>query len=394
MTEYIHPASDSFLTFDPSRVPSPCFVVDEAAVERNLKVLADFQQRSGAKVLLALKAFGMYSLGHLFNKYLAGTCASGLAEARLGREEFGGEVHVFSAAYKESDLGEIMKIADHVILNSLGQWDRFKTLAESAMSARPELQIGLRINPEHSEGALPIYDPCTAGSRLGVPVSQLADVDLSMFSGLHFHTLCQQGFAPLDRTLAKIENDFGDRLSQFEWINFGGGHLLAHPDYDTEALIVRIKAFSEKYGLQVYLEPGEGIVNKTGVMVAEILDTMTNVTDIAIIDCSATCHMPDILEMPYRANIFHSGLPGDYEHTYRLGGLSCLAGDVVGDYSFEKPLKVGDRIMFDDMAHYTMVKTSTFNGVQLPSIAIWNSQSDEVRVVKGFTYEDFRDRLS
>lgn len=394
MTEYIHPASDSFLTFDPSRVPSPCFVVDEAAVERNLKVLADFQQRSGAKVLLALKAFGMYSLGHLFNKYLAGTCASGLAEARLGREEFGGEVHVFSAAYKESDLGEIMKIADHVILNSLGQWDRFKTLAESAMSARPELQIGLRINPEHSEGALPIYDPCTAGSRLGVPISQLADVDLSMFSGLHFHTLCQQGFAPLDRTLAKIENDFGDRLSQFEWINFGGGHLLAHPDYDTEALIVRIKAFSEKYGLQVYLEPGEGIVNKTGVMVAEILDTMTNVTDIAIIDCSATCHMPDILEMPYRANIFHSGLPGDYEHTYRLGGLSCLAGDVVGDYSFEKPLKVGDRIMFDDMAHYTMVKTSTFNGVQLPSIAIWNSQSDEVRVVKGFTYEDFRDRLS
>jgi carboxynorspermidine decarboxylase len=281
-----------------------------------------------------------------------------------------------------------------VILNSLGQWDRFKTLAESAMSARPELQIGLRINPEHSEGALPIYDPCTAGSRLGVPISQLADVDLSMFSGLHFHTLCQQGFAPLDRTLAKIENDFGDRLSQFEWINFGGGHLLAHPDYDIEALIVRIKAFSEKYGLQVYLEPGEGIVNKTGVMVAEILDTMTNVTDIAIIDCSATCHMPDILEMPYRANIFHSGLPGDYEHTYRLGGLSCLAGDVVGDYSFEKPLKVGDRIMFDDMAHYTMVKTSTFNGVQLPSIAIWNSQSDEVRVVKGFTYEDFRDRLS
>jgi carboxynorspermidine decarboxylase len=394
MTEYIHPASDSFLAFDPSRVPSPCFVVDEAAVERNLKVLADFQQRSGAKVLLALKAFGMYSLGPLFNKYLAGTCASGLAEARLGREEFGGEVHVFSAAYKESDLSEIMKIADHVILNSLSQWDRFKALAESAMSARPELQIGLRINPEHSEGALPIYDPCTAGSRLGVPISQLADVDLSMFSGLHFHTLCQQGFAPLDRTLAKIESDFGDRLSQFEWINFGGGHLLTHPDYDIEALIVRIKAFSEKYGLQVYLEPGEGIVNKTGVMVAEILDTMTNVTDIAIIDCSATCHMPDILEMPYRANIFHSGLPGDYEHTYRLGGLSCLAGDVVGDYSFEKPLKVGDRIMFDDMAHYTMVKTSTFNGVQLPSIAIWNSQSDEVRVVKGFTYEDFRDRLS
>jgi len=298
MTEYIRPASDSFLTFDPSRVPSPCFVVDEAAVERNLQILADFQERSGAKVLLALKAFGMYSLGPLFNKYLAGTCASGLAEARLGREEFGGEVHVFSAAYKDSDLSEIMKIADHVILNSRGQWDRFKALAESAMSARPELQIGLRINPEHSEGALPIYDPCTAGSRLGVPLSQLVDTDLSMFSGLHFHTLCQQGYAPLDRTLAKIESEFGDRLSQFEWLNFGGGHLLAHPDYDIEALIVRIKDFSEKYGLQIYLEPGEGIVNKTGVMVAEILDTMTNVTDIAIIDCSATCHMPIFSRCP------------------------------------------------------------------------------------------------
>lgn len=394
MTDRIHPAADSFLAFDPSRVPSPCFVVDEAAVEANLRILADFQLRSGAKVLLALKAFGMFSLGSLFNRYLAGTCASGLAEARLGREEFGGEVHVFSAAYKESDLKEIVKIADHVIFNSIDQWQRFNALTENGMKERPELEIGLRINPEHSEGALPIYDPCTAGSRLGVPISQLLDADLSMFSGLHFHTLCQQGYAPLDRTLAKIEADLGDKLHQFDWINFGGGHLLAHPDYDRESLIIRIKEFSAKYGVQVYLEPGEGIVNKTGVMVAEVLDTMTNVIDIAIIDCSATCHMPDILEMPYRANIFHTGQPGEYEHTYRLGGLSCLAGDVVGDYSFEEPLKVGDRIMFDDMSHYTMVKTSTFNGVQLPAIAIWNSQSDEVRVVKEFGYEDFRNRLS
>ncbi len=388
------PAAKSFLNFDPTRVPSPCYVIDEVALEKNLKILGDFQARSGAKVLLALKAFAMYSLAPLISRYLSGTCASGLSEALLGRLEYGGEVHVYSAAYRAADLREIMGFADHVVFNSISQWQRFRSLIDEESRARPDLDIGLRINPEHSEGALPLYDPCTAGSRLGVPVSQLKDTDLSMFSGLHFHTLCQQGYAPLDRTLAKIEKDFGDRLAQFDWINFGGGHHLAHKDYDLEALIKRISEFRERYDIEVFLEPGEGIVMNTGVLVTEVLDTIKNVSDIAIVDCSATCHMPDILEMPYRAHIFHSQHPGELEHTYRIGGLSCLAGDVMGDYSFDRKLKVGDRLIFDDMSHYTMVKSTTFNGMQLPAIAVWNSETDEVRIEREFGYEDFRMRLS
>lgn len=384
----------TFDTFDPDSVPSPCYVVDEVAIENNLKILKHVQDASGAKVLLALKAFSMFSLAPLVSKYLSGTCASGLHEARLGHEEFGGEVHTFSAAFTKSDLTEILKISDHVVFNSFGQWQRFQDQVEQAKTERPNIQFGLRVNPMHSEGATPIYDPCAPGSRLGIPKDAFEGQDLEGISGLHFHTLCEQGFGPLDRTLNAVEEQFSELLEKLEWVNFGGGHHITHPDYDVESLIKRIRAFSEKYQVQVYLEPGEAIAIRSGVLVSEVLDLGYNAMNLAILDTSATCHMPDTLEMPYRAEIWGAGEKNEKAHSYRLGGQTCLAGDVMGDYSFDLPLTIGQRLMFDDMSHYTMVKTSTFNGIGLPSIAIWNSESNEVKVIKQFGYEDFKGRLS
>lgn len=384
----------TFDTFDPDSVPSPCYVVDEVAIENNLKILKHVQDASGAKVLLALKAFSMFSLAPLVSKYLSGTCASGLHEARLGHEEFGGEVHTFSAAFTESDLTEILKISDHVVFNSFGQWQRFQDQVEQAKTERPNIQFGLRVNPMHSEGATPIYDPCAPGSRLGIPKDAFEGQDLEGISGLHFHTLCEQGFGPLDRTLNAVEEQFSELLEKLEWVNFGGGHHITHPDYDVEGLIKRIRAFSEKYQVQVYLEPGEAIAIRSGVLVSEVLDLGYNAMNLAILDTSATCHMPDTLEMPYRAEIWGAGEKDEKAHSYRLGGQTCLAGDVMGDYSFDLPLTIGQRLMFDDMSHYTMVKTSTFNGIGLPSIAIWNSESNEIKVIKEFGYEDFKGRLS
>ncbi len=384
----------SFTRFDPARVPSPCFVVDVAAVEKNLQVLHRVQAESGAKVLAALKAFSLWKLGPLAAQYLSGTCASGLHEARLGHEEYGGEVHVFSAAYSEPDLREILDFAHHVVFNSFSQWQRFQPLLQQAREARPELQFGLRINPEHSEGTVPIYDPCAPCSRLGIPLSRFEGQSLEGISGLHFHTLCEQDLPPLTRTLAAVEEKFGHLLAQMEWINFGGGHHISRPDYQVDELIATIRRFSDRYGVQVYLEPGEAVAIHTGVLVAEVLDLTWNGMDQAILDTSATCHMPDTLEMPYRAEVFGAGASGDKPHLYRLGGMTCLAGDVIGDYSFDKPLEVGQRLMFDDMAHYTMVKTTTFNGIRLPSIALWDSRSDELQVIRNFGYEDFKTRLS
>ena len=384
----------TFNTFDPSRVPSPCFVVDEVAVENNLRILQRVEQESGAKVLLALKAFSMFSMAPLFDRYLSGTCTSGLYEARLGKREFSGAVHTFCAAYKEHELAEVMQISDHVVFNSLGQWQRFQSLTEQARKERSELKFGLRINPMHSEGTTPIYDPCAPGSRLGIPKSEFANQDLNGISGLHFHTLCEQDFAPLDRTLAVVEEQFGDLLHSMEWVNFGGGHHITRGDYPVDALIKRIVEFQEKYAVQVYLEPGEAAVLQSGVLVTEVLDITYNQMQLAILDTSATCHMPDTLEMPYRANVFGAGEKDQKSFAYRLGGQTCLAGDVMGDYSFDAPLEIGQRLMFDDMAHYTMVKTMTFNGVGLPAIASWNSQTDELIVVKEFGYDDFKQRLS
>lgn len=389
-----------FNHFDTDRVPSPCFVIDKAAVEDNLKILNRVQRESGAKVLAALKAFSCWNLAPLFRQYLSGTCASGLHEARLGREEFGGEVHCYSAAYKESDLIEILNVADHVVFNSFSQWSRFKSLALSAQQNRPELQFGIRINPEHSEGDVALYDPCAPCSRMGVPGAQFEQALhddpalLDGISGLHFHTLCQQDLPPLQRTLAAVKEKFGQYFNRIQWINFGGGHHISREDYQVDELIAMIKSFRAEYDLQVYLEPGEAVALRSGVLVAEVLDITWNTIAQAILDTSATCHMPDVLEMPYRADILGAGLPDELPHTYRLGGMTCLAGDVIGDYSFAQPLYVGQRLLFDDMAHYTMVKTTTFNGINLPAIAVWDSRTDDLVVIREFGYNDFKQRLS
>ncbi len=385
---------DYFAQFDASRVPSPCFVVDEVALEDNLKILADVAERSGATVLLALKAFSMFSLAPLISRYLSGTCASGLYEARLGREEFGGEVHTFSAAFRQEELARVLEISDHVVFNSVDQWLRFRALALAAQLRRPQLRFGLRVNPRHSEGATPIYDPCAPGSRLGIPLDDFKGLDMEGLSGLHFHTLCEQDFLPLKRTLVEVERQFGYLFPQLEWINFGGGHHITRRDYQRDELVQTIRDFRQRTGLKVYLEPGEAIALYTGVLVSEVLDIKFNDQQIAILDTSATCHMPDVIEMPYRPHIRGSALAGNLPHSYRLGGQTCLAGDVIGDYAFAQPLQIGQRLVFDEMAYYTMVKTNTFNGIPLPAIAIWNSQTDAVQVVREFAYEDFRNRLS
>ena len=382
-----------FGKLDLSRLPSPCFVVDEVAVERNLAILKSVADESGAKVLAALKAFSMWHLAPLTSRYLSGTCASGLHEARLGHEEYGGEVHVFSAAFSEADLTELLTFADHIVFNSQSQWQRFQPQIQQALETR-QIEFGLRINPEHSEGTTPIYDPCAPGSRLGIPLSQLDESMLEGISGLHFHTLCEQNFGPLSRTLDAVEEKFGHLLSQMKWVNFGGGHHITAPDYDRDGLIERIKTFSAKYDVQVYLEPGEAVAIGTGVLVSEVLDITWNQVNQAILDTSATCHMPDTLEMPYRPDITGAGEADELEHTYRLGGLTCLSGDIISDYSFAEPLQVGQRLVFEDMAHYTMVKTSTFNGTHLPALAVWNSETDALEIVKQFGYEDFKGRLS
>ena len=389
----MQPWTERFGRLDTSRLPSPCFVVDEVAVEENLRILNRVQKESGAKVLLALKAFSMWSLGPLVAKYLSGTCASGLHEALLGREYFGGEVHAYSAAYTEHDLRQILKIADHVVFNSPAQWKRFRSLCES-ISRERKIEFGLRVNPQHSEGAAPLYDPCAPFSRLGTPRDAIQPGDLEGLSGLHFHTLCEQDFPPLARTIAAFEEKFGGLMKGMKWINFGGGHHVTRPGYQVDDLIRTLKGFGERYQVQVYIEPGEAIAYHSGVLVAEVLDVMHNGMPIAVLDTSATCHMPDTLEMPYRAQIIGAGEPGAKPHTYRLGGQSCLAGDVIGDYAFDRPLEIGRRLVFEDMAYYTMVKTTTFNGVRLPSIAIWNSKSDTIKVVRDFGYEDFKGRLS
>jgi carboxynorspermidine decarboxylase len=389
----VNAGTERFNRLDPRRVPSPCFVVDEVAIEENLRILDRVQRESGAKILLALKAFSMWSLAPLVMRYLKGTCASGLYEARLGHEEFGGEVHTFSASYTEADLAEILNISHHVMFNSFAQWERFRPLAQKAQARRPELRFGLRVNPEHSEGKVPLYDPSAPHSRLGIPRSEFRG-DLAGISGLHFHTLCEEDFPPLQRTVEVFEQKFGEFIPGMEWINFGGGHHISRADYQVDDLVRLLRDFRDRYKVQIYLEPGEAIALNAGVLVAEVLDLPWNGMPLAILDTSATCHMPDVIEMPYTPRIIGAGEAGAHDHTYRLGGQTCLAGDVIGDYSFPAPLRVGDRLLFEDMAIYTMVKTTTFNGIGLPSIALWNSETDALRIVREFGYEDFKRRLS
>ena len=377
----------AFERFDLSRVPSPCFVVDEVAIERNLAILKDVGDQSGAHILSALKAFSMFSLAPLVRKYLEGTCASGLYEARLAREEYGGEVVTYCAGYKLDEIERIVALSDHVIFTSAAQKDRFLT----DVQAGDNVQVGLRINPEHSEGEIPKYDPCAPFSRLGVPVSMLNAEMLQGVDGLHMHTLCEQGFAPLQRTWAAIEDQLAPYFGQLKWLNFGGGHHITRADYNREGLITFIKDLRARTGLEIYLEPGEAVALDAGILVGEVLDLPHNGMDLAITDISATCHMPDVIEAPYRPAMLGEVEDG---HQYRFGGPSCLAGDVIGDYARKTPLTIGDRVVFLDQAHYSMVKTNTFNGVALPAIAVWNSETDALRMIREFTYNDFRSRLS
>ena len=378
------------LKFDPGRVATPGFVVDTDCLRHNLGILRQVKERTDCKILLALKGFAMYRVFPLLREVLDGICASSPDEARLGREEFQREVHTFAAAYSATDIREIIRLSDHIVFNSFGQWKQFRDTVRR--SARP-ISCGIRINPEHSEGTVPIYDPCAPGSRLGVRLCDFAGEGLDGISGLHFHTLCEQGADALERTVEAFERSFGTYLSGLSWINFGGGHHITRPGYDVDRLCRVINSIKTRYDVQVYLEPGEAVALNAGVLVASVLDIIHNDMPIAILDTSAATHMPDVLEMPYRPHIIGSGNPGEKPHSYRLAGLSCLAGDVIGKYSFDKPLEVGNRLVFTDMAHYSMVKTNTFNGVRLPSISLYEPSTDTLETVRVFDYEDYKMRL-
>lgn len=379
------------LNFDPARVETPAYVLDLGEFRKNLALLADVQARSGARILAALKGFAMWSVFPWVRAALSGAAASSPDEARLAREEIDKEVHVYAPAYSAADLQAVIPLADHIVFNSLSQWTRHRGAVEASGRG---ISCGLRINPEHSEVEVALYDPCAPRSRLGTTLRELERTGLDGLRGLHFHTLCEMDSDALERTLRVVEERFERYLRQVEWVNFGGGHHITRPGYDVERLVRLITEFRARYGVRVYLEPGEAVALRTGVLVASVLDVLDNGGPIAILDTSATAHMPDTLEMPYRAEIVGAGLPGEHAYTYRLGGLTCLAGDVIGDYSFPAPLKVGDRLVFTDMIHYTMVKTTTFNGVRLPSIATYDPTTSDLVVVRRFGYEDYKSRLS
>ncbi len=386
--------ADVAARIDVSTIETPCFVTDLGALERNLRIMADVQARGGCTIILALKGFAQWATFPLVRQYLRGATASSVAEARLAREEMGGEVHAYAPAWTEDDLREVCTLADHVVFNSPGQWKRLRPVVEAARAAGRVISCGLRVNPEHREVAVALYDPAAPCSRLGTTRANVQAADLDGLDGLHFHTLCELGADALERTLAAFEHNFGDLIPGKKWVNFGGGHHITRPGYDVDQLVGLVRGFRERWGVQVYLEPGEAVALGTGVLVTTVLDVIDNGMPIAILDTSATAHMPDVLEMPYRPMIVGAGEPGEKAITYRLGGLSCLAGDVVGDYSFDAPLAIGQKLVFLDMAHYTMVKTTTFNGVRLPSIAVHDPATGAIRVTRRFGYRDYRDRLS
>lgn len=370
-------------------VSTPYFVVDERRLLHNLEILKQVAEESGCKILLAQKAFSMFSVYPLLRKYLCGTTASGLYEARLGKEEFGGETHVFSPAYRAEEFDELLQYVDDLVFNSPAQVRKYGIRAKNAGKS-----IGLRVNPECStqEGHA-IYDPCAPGSRLGTTLEAFEEELVPLLDGIHMHTLCEQNSDDLEKTVEALEDKFGKWLPQMKWLNLGGGHHITRADYDRERLVRIIRRLREKYQLEVYLEPGEAVVLNAGDLVASVMEIVHNNMEIAILDTSAACHMPDVLEMPYRPPVQKSGNPGEKQYTYRFAGPTCLAGDVIGDYSFEKPLTEGSRVVFEDMALYTMVKTNTFNGMALPSI-VFRDQEGEEHLVRTFGYEDFKNRLS
>ncbi|MGB5159000.1 carboxynorspermidine decarboxylase [Desulfobacterium sp. N47] len=372
------------------RISTPCYILEEEALERNLKILDSVQKQTGARIIMALKGFAMFSVFPLIRQYLSGISASSADEARLGYEEFGSKVHVCSPAYSDSEFNEILNYADYIVFNSFSQWRHFKA---DVTASKKKILCGIRINPEYSEVRTTIYDPCGQFSRLGTTRDNFKEDELDGISGIHFHNLCELNSDSLLRTLKVVEEKFGLFFNRLKWINFGGGHHITRKDYDVKLLCDLINDFKKRHPLDVYLEPGEAIALNAGVLETSVVDIIYNKMNIAILDTSAATHMPDVLEMPYRPNITGAGLPGEYRHTYRLGGVTCLAGDIIGDYSFPEPLKTGSRIVFEDMAHYTMVKNNTFNGIRLPSIAI-KDKSGDIRIIKKFGYEDYKNRLS
>lgn len=369
--------------------PSPCYVIDEGLLKQNLAVLEMVKQRSGCKILLAQKAFSMFSMYPLISRILDGTTASSLHEAMLGHQAFGKETHIYSPAYREDEFAAILDHANHIVFNSLSQWKRY-----GGRALKANISCGIRLNPEHStQNHQELYDPCAPFSRFGITEKDFNPDDFNGIEGMHFHTLCQQDADALVATLHVFEAKFSAQLHQMKWLNLGGGHHITRAGYDIDALVNTIIRLRETYHIEVYLEPGEAVVLNTGFLVCEVLDIIENGMKIAILDTSATCHMPDVLEMPYRPEIIGAALPESAHHVYRLGGSTCLAGDVIGDYGFDHPLHVGERLVFTDMALYTMVKTTTFNGINLPAICI-RHDDDSLEVVRQFTYEDFKSRLS
>ena len=372
------------------KLPSPCWVLEEHLVKKNLECIDEIKKRSGAKVLLALKGYALWKSFPLLTPYLDGCCASGLHEAKLADETFGKEVHTYAPAFKEGEIEEIARISHHLVFNSPAQFHTFAVLAKKI---NPKLSLGLRVNPEYSESPKEIYNPCGLYSRLGTTLANLDESVLTQCDGLHFHALCEQDSAALENVLQNFEEKFGKYIPKMKWINFGGGHHITRKGYDREKLVRLIKNFKEKYDVEVYLEPGEAIGWETGSLVTTVLDIVDNGLKIAILDSSAEAHMPDTIIMPYRAEVRGAGEAGEKKYTYRLAGNTCLAGDIMGDYSFDAPLKIGDKVIFEDQMHYTMVKATTFNGVKLPSIVI-EKDDGSVEVLREFGYEDFKERLS
>jgi carboxynorspermidine decarboxylase len=374
-------------SIDFNSIPSPSYVCEERLLRKNLETLNRVQDDSGAKILCALKGFAMFSTFDLVSKYLYGCCASGLNEAKLARYEMNKEVHTYSPAFKESEIDEIVEISDHIVFNSFAQFKKYESRLSDSISC------GIRVNPNVSTVDVDLYNPCGLYSRLGCRVEQFDKSDISRVDGLHFHALCEQNVDALETVLEKFESDFGDIIPKMKWINFGGGHHITRADYNVDRLIDVIKNFKDKYKVEVYLEVGEAVGWQCGFLVATVLDIVHNGVDIAILDTSAEAHMPDTILMPYKAKVRDASEPNEKKYNYRLAGNTCLAGDVMGDYSFDKKLEIGDKIIFEDQIHYTFVKNTTFNGINLPSLVILR-ENNSIDVVKNFGYEDYRDRLS
>ena len=376
---------------DFSTIETPCYVCEEALLEHNLKLLDYVQQASGAKIILALKGFAMWSTFDLVGKYLHGCTASGLNEALLAKNKMAKEVHTYSPAFKEQEIKEIAKISDHLVFNSPQQFKRF---VKQVKTINPDILLSLRINPESSCSPVDLYNPCAANSRLGTTLENFDPDLLTELDGLTFHALCEQNVDALETVLEAFDEKFSTYIPHMKYINFGGGHHITRDDYDIEGLITVIKSFKQRYNnITVYLEPGEAVGWQTGFLISTVLDIVHNGMDIAILDTSAEAHMPDTLAMPYRAEVRGAGLANQKKHTYRLAGNTCLAGDIMGDYSFDKPLQIGDKVIFEDQIHYTFVKNTTFNGIQLPSLAIY-SKDKQLKIIKEFGYQDYQNRLS